>query len=131
MKKLWNDAALAALKPDICQHVRSGATDSMTIELVTHGLFVNVQNEAHEGIPLIHVSVSVGDEEVVRQGMQATECGDFKEYAEEVIQACFGYDFLLVEHVFEVTALRAITKRHRTRAQSDPKALVYHWFYKS
>jgi len=131
MKKLWNDVNLAQMKPLVCHYIRDGCPSNLLkVSLEKFGLLVCIQKECHGGNNLIHVSVSM-DIGTVEPVMAILGCCNLKMYMEEVIQACFGYDFLLIEDRFEVSFPDGdISPKPASKISSNPEDYVYHWFYK-
>ena len=131
MTKLWNDVDLARLKPTVCEYIRNGSpSDTLKLEIEKFSLFMCIQKEEHNGIKLIHVSISIMDLEIVEVCMAITHSANLKRYMEEIIQACFGYDFLLIERAFDMKSMQQEQPiQTASSVSSDPSKYVYHWFY--
>lgn len=136
MIKLWNDTELSSVTPAVLD-AANGKNDGISIKAVKFGLLFHIQREEHQlggkTCHFVHVSCSVTDNDQVTKAAKELEIGHFHIYVEEIIQALFGYDHLLIE-VDMKDGIRSPVRMTLISPELDPKKYfnyTYHWFYET
>jgi hypothetical protein len=130
VNKLWGDKDLASAKDVVWKYLgNSEGLESISIE--KYGLYIRITKEVHADTPYIHTSLSISDFDVLVVKMKEFDCFNIKAFMEEVIQACFGYDTLLIEKKFLASPMNLTKPLSAQNLPSSPDAYVYHWIYEN
>jgi len=136
MKKLWDDDLFKPLRSTVLSNL--GAKEDSSIDLSdAFGLFLHITRKEN-----VHVSASISNPSVlivlitrlipsVPEASRSWWRRAIKDFIEDVIQACFGYDILLIERRFAVTS--GMETQVKLEFGEDTCGLsegyVYHWIY--
>lgn len=122
ISKLWKNPAFETIKGTISENIKD-----TPVSISVFGMFLYVEM-IKDGI---HISASVRDYQTLVSSMIDMSCHNLRTFMEETIQACFGYDVLLIEQRFLVTFGTQEEPYVCQFFPSNPKDkdYVYHWVY--
>jgi hypothetical protein len=132
VKKLWADSDLFPARDAVWNYLNNSVElESASINAKKFGLYIRVSREVYVGRAFVHVSVSVPDFDTLVVKMEEFKCCNIRAYMEEVVQACFGYDILLIEKDFFSSPIKVLANPITVASDlpSSPDAYVHHWIY--